>query len=259
MGKRKPEPEKAPNHERWLVSYADFITLLFAVFVTLYAMGQVDKKKAQDVIKSLRESFGISTPTTAPMGVMNPVFDESGLRAIPMLTRPHDSQKLEASHLSANVSNLLQIKGKLESALISRGEEGKILLTVSRRGLTVTLTGADFFFPGQAKIRPEVYPILDNIGRFLSNYMNPLRIEGYTDNTPVRSPQFPSNWELSSARALSVLHYFIGTLHFPPTQLSATGYGPNYPIADNSTRKGRRLNRRVEIVLLAGDGRWAEP
>ncbi len=245
MTKRKNDPEKEPNHERWLVSYADFITLLFAVFVTLYAMGEVDKKKAEEVIQSVNRAFGI----TGFMPSGTNLIPSDSLHVLPLLSLDGAGQSQGKTH--ADMNALLKIKQLLEKELENVGEENETHLDVTPRGLVIVLQDNHFFASGQDDLRPEVYPLLDHIARVLAPYVNPLSIEGFTDNTAIHSQQFASNWELSSSRALRVLHYLVNRHNFDPARLSVTGYGANFPIGNNSTEEGRRLNRRVEIAILA--------
>lgn len=256
MSKRKKEPEKEANLERWLVSYADFITLLFAVFVTLYAMGQVDKQKAEEVVQSLRQAFGLSQTLPA---VGRPMASQGELQVVPMLSPEGTTLVARHDKLWAQPNDLLLVKGLLERELQKKGAGDKVHVDMDQRGLIVSLQAADFFTPGQAELKKEAYPLLDKIARSLGKYSNPLRIEGYTDNTPIHSDQFPSNWELSADRALSVLHYLLDRHYFATDKLSATGYGRTHPIGDNATKTGRELNRRVDIVMLAPGNDWAEP
>jgi len=248
MKKRKNEPEKEPNHERWLVSYADFITLLFAVFVTLYAMSQVDKKKTEEVIQSMHRAFGISAfmPSGGSL-----VPSDSVHVLLPLLSLDGNGSNNSQTKVQADMTDLLKIKQLLEKELEDEKGKNSVHLDINPRGLVIILQDANFFASGEANLRPEIYPLLDYIAQVLDPYINPLSIEGFTDNTAIRSRQFTSNWELSSSRALSVLHYLIERHSFDPNRLSVTGHGANFPIGDNATEAGRRLNRRVEIAVLA--------
>ena len=246
MKKRKKEHEKEPNHERWLVSYADFITLLFAVFVTLYAMGQVDKKKTEQVIQSLHQAFGM---TVVPPPDAKYFIQAGAFQTIPILNSDGMVADRRKVRLRDEIGDLLLIKGILDKE-ISAANSQSTRIELNQRGLVVSLQVGDLFDPGRAELRPQSYALLDRIAQVLGKFGNPLSIEGFTDNSPLHSEQFASNWELSSARALSVLHFLIDQYHFDPALLSATGFGPNHPIADNSTPEGRQVNRRVEIVVL---------
>jgi len=147
----------------------------------------------------------------------------------------------------------------IEAYLIKHGAQNKVSLSMTRRGLMVSLKEAGFFDSGSAAIKPSGYQILDTIIEAMMQYSNPLRIEGHTDNIPISTSQFPSNWELSVARATNVLRYMLKNYEIEPNSISATGYGEFRPTADNGTAEGRGKNRRVDIVLLSGESEQGEP
>lgn len=269
----KKEPEKHANHERWLVSYGDFLTLLFAVFVAMYAMGQTDKKKAEELMQSLRESFGYSTMAAAGQ---KGVLDSKDMRVIPaikpeMAVIPMASkmppagpkqgglEKGRGGKGKADEKEFKEIMSSIEAYLIKHGAENKVSLSITRRGLVVSLKEAGFFDSGSATIKPSGYQVLNTIIEAMAQYSNPLRVEGHTDNAPISTAQFPSNWELSSARATNVLRYMLKTYDIGPSTVSATGYGEYRPTAENTTAEGRAKNRRVDIVLLSGGAEQGEP
>lgn len=258
----KKEPEKHVNHERWLVSYADFITLLFAVFVVLYAMGQSDKKKVEEVMQSLKESFGMSTAGT-PAPKVN-VIPSKALTVIPAIKpevsiSPTGRQRSGTAKSRAEEKDFRQIKAAVEAYLTKQGAQKKVTLEISRRGLIVSLKEAGFFDSGQASIKPEAYELINTIAEVMTQYNNPLRVEGHTDNIPISTSQFPSNWELSTARATNGLKYLLKNFDVDSDKISATGYGEFRPIADNATAEGRAKNRRVDLVMLSSDGVRGEP
>ncbi len=268
----KKEPEKHANHERWLVSYADFITLLFAVFVTLYAMSQSDKKKVEEVAASLRESFGYSAQAAAGQrGVLQsqdikpiPAIKPE-MAIIPMINkmppagpRQGGMEKGRAKG-KAEEKEFKEIQSAIEAYLIKHGAQNKVSIGITRRGLVVSLKEAGFFDSGSAVIKPSGYQLLNTIIEAMTQYSNPLRVEGHTDNMPISTPLFPSNWELSVARASNVLRYIQKNYDVDPTKLSATGYGEYRPVADNTTSEGRSKNRRVDMVLLSGEAETREP
>lgn len=258
----KKEPEKHANHERWLVSYADFITLLFAVFVVLYAMGQSDKKKVEEVMQSLQQSFGM-TNAGAPTPKVN-VIPSKALTVIPSITseisiQPSGRQRSGAAKARAEEKDFRQIKATVEAYLIKQGAQNKVTLEITRRGLIVSLKEAGFFNSGQANIKPESYELINTIAEVMTQYNNPLRVEGHTDNIPISTAQFPSNWELSTSRATNGLKYLLKNFDVNSDKISATGYGEFRPIADNSTAEGRSKNRRVDLVMLSSDGVRGEP
>lgn len=257
----KKAPEKHVNHERWLVSYADFITLLFAVFVVLYAMGQTDKKKTEEVIASLQASFGLaSVGATAPK--VN-VIPSQVINVIPSL-KPDISiapgrTSRAMGRTRAEEKDFRQIKASIEAYLIKQGAQNKVTLSITRRGLIVSLKEAGFFDSGQAQIRPDAYELINTISEVMTQYNNPLRLEGHTDNVPISTSQFPSNWELSTARATNGLKYLIKHFDVDPNKISATGYAEFRPVAENTTPEGRARNRRVDLVMLSGEGERGEP
>ena len=258
----KKEPEKHVNHERWLVSYADFITLLFAVFVVLYAMGQSDKKKVEEVMQSIQASFGMAN-AGAPAQKIN-VITSKAINIMPSLKpelsiAPSGRAGRGQGRTRADEKDFRQIKSSIEAYLVKQGAQNKVSLTITRRGLVVSLKEAGFFDSGQATIKPEAYELINSIGETISQYNNPLRFEGHTDNIPISTAHFPSNWELSTARAVNGLKHMIKNFDVDPDKISATGYAEFRPIADNATAEGRAKNRRVDLIMLSGDGERGEP
>jgi chemotaxis protein MotB len=265
MARRKKKPEPHANHERWLVSYADFITLLFAVFVTLFAMSQTDKRKVEEVIASLRESFGYAK--SSPMSKVN-VLDSTELSQIPAISAPAARGDMQPSmpfskttkqQYHAEEKDFKKARASLEAYLLKNGMQDKVSLEIDRRGLVISLKEAGFFDSGSAEIRVSSYPLLAKIAESLSDYNNDIRVEGHTDNVPINTPAFPSNWELSTARATNIVRHLVYYYKFAPQKLSATGYAEYRSVADNSTKEGREKNRRVDIVVLSSDGERGEP
>lgn len=251
---RKKEHEKEPNHERWLVSYADFITLLFAVFVTLYAMSQTDKKKAEEVLQSMRESFGYSSTSA---GAKPTVIDTGSMSVIPSMHRL--TQAPQRGKSRGGEKDFRATKAAIEAYLLKVGAQAKVSVSVTQRGLVVSLKEAGFFDSGSATLKPDSYALLKDVVSSLSSYSNGIRVEGHTDNMPISSASFPSNWELSTARATNVLQYLTKQTDFDPYRISAAGYGEYRPVADNSDAEGRGKNRRVDIVLLSEQSERSEP
>ncbi len=251
---RKKQHEKEPNHERWLVSYADFITLLFAVFVTLYAMSQTDKKKIVEVMESMRDSFGYSKTSPAPKPS---VIEAGAMNIIPMLQKV--SQTPRKGKSKGGEQEFKAVKLAIEAYLQKAGAQDKVNVAVNARGLVVSLNEAGFFESGSAALKQGSHSLLDDVASSLSSYSNGIRIEGHTDNIPMSGGVFPTNWELSTARATNVLQYLIKHDDFDPEKVSATGYGQYRPVADNGSEEGRARNRRVDIVLLSEESEKGEP
>lgn len=207
-----PEP-----HERWLISYADLVTLLFTLFVVLYAAA--DHERASKVAAAVSEAVSSRVPRHGD-GVL------SGSKTV------GDTQSAMEQAFAANptLRARARIMGGQESFIISMAEAG-------------------FFAPGEATVRDDARALIETMADVLKNSDAQLRVEGHTDSTPIATARYPSNWELSSARASVVLAQFVAR-GIPPARLSLAGYGGERPIADNNTPEGRALNRRVDLVIL---------
>ena len=251
---RKKQHEKEANHERWLVSYADFITLLFAVFVTLYAMSQTDKKKIEEVMESMRDSFGYSksSPASRPS-----VIDAGSMSVIPSIHKLTQAPKRGKSR--GGEQEFKAAKASIEAYLLKVGAQHKVSVSINQRGLVVSLKEAGFFDSGSSTMKQGSHALLNDVVSSLANYSNAVRVEGHTDNMPINSSAFPSNWELSTARATNVVQYLTRQEDFDPGKISATGYGEFRPVADNGVEDGRVKNRRVDIVLLSEQSEKGEP
>jgi chemotaxis protein MotB len=177
-------------------------------------------------------------------------FSLAGCTFIFQKGRRSDAQKIE--ELSSQLDELLRAKGLLEQKLGQEIDDKQIKLQMMEKGLVITVVGDLLFDSGKAKIRPEALPLLDKVAAVLKDNMAQFNvgIEGHTDNVPIKSSGWKSNWELSTARALSVLHYLLNDQGISPERLSAIGYGEYRPVASNDTKDGRKQNRRVEIVIL---------
>ncbi|NLX18966.1 MAG: OmpA family protein [Desulfobulbus sp.] len=249
---RKKEAEKAPNHERWLVSYADFITLLFAVFVTLYAMSQTDKKKVEQVAASYRSAFGMSSGTTS--GKLE-VLPKTDILPIPSIRQqPKNAEKSKAdqgrpTRVQATKEDFKNIMIVLERYLVEHNAQDKVSIEITRRGLVISLKEAGFFDSASAVVKPSSHELLTKIVESIQPFDNQVSFEGHTDNIPIRSPVFHSNWELSTARATNLAHFVMDRPEVNPERIAVTGYGEYRPVADNATEEGRKQNRRVDIVL----------
>jgi len=250
---RKKEHEKEPNHERWLVSYADFITLLFAVFVTLYAMSQTDKQKVEQVVASMSTYFGFQN-SNAPKPA---VLEMGAINIIPSLSKGPPPVKRHGKSRATD-QDFRSLKASIQAFLMKSGAGDQIGVQVNQRGLVISLKESGFFDPGSALLKPASLQLLNDVVGSLSSYSNAIRIEGHTDNLPMSTGAYPSNWELSTARATNVLRYMIKQ-DFDPAQLSATGYGEYRPAGDNGTPEGRSKNRRVDLVLLSETSEAFEP
>ena len=238
MSRRKAH---APvNHERWLISYADFITLLFAFFVVLFASSQADKKKQARVASSIQAAFD-------QMGL----FDAKGKRGLLTDGVGMDVTGVPAALDATALSPEMElVRKRIEAAAGPEIKAGAIGLSESTNGLTISLREAKFFDSGAADVRPSALPVLDRIAGALPE--TGLRVEGHTDTVPIHTQQYASNWELSSGRASSVARLLLKHPNVHPERLSVSGYAEFHPVAENGTEEGRARNRRVDIVVLAG-------
>jgi chemotaxis protein MotB len=230
------------NHDRWLVSYADFVTLLFAFFVVMFATSHVDAGRMQQ-ISEFYSAF------LAKDG-------ELVQQLLAKMAEKNKPEKPEADSRDARrvltMAELIPIKDQVQQRLAPLLEADKIALSLTPRGLIISLRESGFFPPGQATFLPGTADLLTEVGAVIAELPNqPVRMEGHTDNTPIRTPVFPSNWELSTARAIAVLDLMVGRFDIDPRRLSVGGYAERRPIADNGTPEGRAKNRRVDIAILS--------
>lgn len=248
MGRRQKH-EEHENHERWLVSYADFITLLFAFFVVMYSISQVNEGKYRVLSESLVNAFLNQPRANEPV----PKGTDSGgarIQSGPSVIRhtlPIRKGAAEQRQQEAKMTNIARDIMKVLAPLV---EGGQVRVTQSARGVAVEINASILFASGDAKLEPESTKALTAVGKVLAGIDNGIQVEGYSDNTPISTSQFPSNWELSSARASSVVRLFIDD-GVAPSRLVAIGYAENKPVESNSTPEGRARNRRVTIMILS--------
>jgi chemotaxis protein MotB len=264
MSRRRRRPHGHTNHERWLVSYADFITLLFAFFVVLYASSQVDQRKVGKLALAIQVAFqelGVfpASTTQIPLDTSEPM-PFSTVQSIPNVKHnselgriaPSTGDSLAAA--SDQETDLGTLQYELRQALHNEMALHEVAMHRETEGLVISLREFGFFDSGSAAIKPESLPALDRIASILSIRTCRLRIEGHTDNVPIHTAQMASNWELSTARATEVIRVFIIGHRFEPARLSAAGYAEFHPVASNLTAQGRAQNRRVDIVILSTQG-----
>ncbi|BCS33492.1 chemotaxis protein MotB [Luteitalea sp. TBR-22] len=237
---RRKRVAHAPSHERWLVSYADFITLLFAFFTTMYAISTVDARKLSSMVESMNEAFdsrglAVPSPDTAPARKA-----DGKTRAVPS---PEERER------------------RLAQIIRERLAGTAVDVEIDRRGIVVSLREAGSFPTGSADLAPEAREILAGLAATIgSDPDTKLRVEGHTDDVPIQGGRFRSNWELSTARATSVVTFLVEQVGVLPARLSAAGYGEFHPRVPNDTPADRARNRRVDIVILnEGTARAEEP
>jgi len=252
---RKKKHKAHANHERWLVSYADFITLLFAFFVVLYASSQADKKKTAQVEASIKGAFqelGVFTGSTTEgvgipgsPGIPRPDLMDAPVRLIKIAGTADKSAA--GSGFGVDVDEL---RRQLESALGDEIRQHEVQMRVTPEGLVVSLREVGFFNSGQAELLDNGHTTLTRIATVLGGRGFEIRVEGHTDNVPVHNAHFKSNWDLSTARATTVVALLIEQHGFDPLLISAAGYSQYRPLADNKTAEGRAANRRIDLVVV---------
>lgn len=241
--RRKAKAAKAENHERWLLTYADLITLLLVFFIVLYAGSQEDSKKFAVLAQGLRSAF-------------NNVASEGGGGNSAVFTGSGSSN---AGGSLQEIQDFDSITAVLNRVAQERGIADRISLRMEPDKIVIGLTSDLLFASGSGQLRPSAGPVLDAVAEALRGRPNEIRVEGHTDAIPINTAEFNSNWELSAARATAVLRRLVEEGRLPAAQVFAAGYGETRPKADNSTADGRAANRRAEIVVLYPPGGGAPP
>jgi len=228
---------RRPSHDRWVIPYADFVTLLFAFFTALYAVTAVDATRLPSMAEGVREAVGMSpqpedTPVTGTTPVPAPLPD-------PPPPAPAD------------------VRAAIERELGEDLAAGRLEMAEDRRGLVLAIPEAFSFDTGRADLSAQASALMARVGSVLRTLPNAVRVEGHTDDTPIHTPRFTSNWDLSTARATEVVAFFVES-GLTPDRLSAAGYSQYHPRAGNDTAAGRARNRRVDIVILNAATRVSE-
>ena len=245
---RKKHEEEHENHERWLVSYADFITLLFAFFVVMYAISSVNTGKYRVLSDSLGSAFG----REAPDGTPSRSQIEIGIGGKSLST-----QRREAA-ARREKEQLAEVARNLQSALSPLVAQGKVRVSQSSRGVNVEFNARVLFASGDARLTNDSTQTLRAVAQILKSDKHAIQVEGHTDNVPISTPVFASNWEWSAVRAGSVVRLFADT-GVDEARMLAVGHGSNQPVATNDTAEGRERNRRVEVMILADTPKDASP
>ena len=248
------------NHERWLVSYADFITLLFAFFVVMFASSQTDKGRAKQVSESVQKAFNQSVSKDA-MTVLARVLggtpDQAG-QGNAMMRGPGGTKK-QLTEPPDPVVELLPSVQKLSKELEREIRDGKLEVNLQPRGLVISLRQAAFFPSGGDLIDETALPVLEKLAKVIRSVENQIRLEGHTDSIPIRNSRFDSNWELSAARSIAMLRILTADFELPEKRFAVAGYADTAPLGANDTPEGRMRNRRVDIVILNYAAKREEP
>jgi chemotaxis protein MotB len=255
---RHKRPQEPANHERWLVSYADFITLLFAFFVVMFASSQADKSKAQQISESVKKALAGEKMRTIIVTVLGGAVNNKG-QGNAMMRGPGGSNEASKVSKDEKLVELMPSLKVLTQELKAEIESGRIQVIMEPRGLVVSFKQAALFPSGEDVISAEAYPSLGKVAASMAKLPNPVRLEGHTDSRPINTSRFRSNWELSVARSIALLEILTTRFHLSRERMSIAGYAENAPRAPNDTEEGRARNRRVDIVILNEQGVLAEP
>ncbi len=248
--RKQSNDEYGDNHERWLVSYADFITLLFAFFVVMYAVSSVNEGKYHVLSNSLINAFKSNNPSNLmpPRSIESPSVN---------IQKSHQADSIKL------IENLSFMKEKKQEKMKSMAKDiltaleplitdGQVRVTQSALGISVEINASVLFSPGQAKLAENSSLTLQAVAHVIKGHEHEIHVEGHTDNVPIHTDSFLSNWELSTARASSVIRLFIEN-GVEAYRLTAIGYAENRPIETNETLEGRKRNRRVTVMILSAD------
>ncbi|HLH38202.1 MAG TPA: flagellar motor protein MotB [Bryobacteraceae bacterium] len=255
MGRKKKTPAHE-NHERWLISYADFITLLFAFFVVMFASSQADKGRAAEVSESVKKALEGEKLKAVLQILWGGTVNDVG-KGNAMMRGPGGAQKAPEKK-DPKVAELLPSLKVLSEELRKEIESGRIRISMEPRGLVVSFNQAALFPSGEATVDEKSQDALKKVAAAISKLPNPVRLEGHTDAVPINTARFHSNWELSAARSIAVMELLNG-FGVPRERMSIAGYADVAPVASNDTEEGRARNRRVDIVILNEQGVVGEP
>ncbi len=234
MRKKRKEVKSHENVERWMVSYADFVTLLFCFFTAMYAISNVDTNKLEKFASSMKTAF-------------------------------NDGEKVKNFSVIDDVQVLLPTSAETESSIremlstIIKESDGSLDVKRDKRGIVIAVADKMLYKSGSAELKEDAVNFLDQLVQPILEYPNPVRIEGHTDNIPIHTKSFPSNWELSASRAINVAKYFVDKHDVDPGRITSIGYAEHKPVASNDSPDGRAKNRRVDIVLLSDKESRKEP
>lgn len=237
---------------RWVISYADFVTMLLALFMVLFAVNSLGDVKVKDVNNSIQKVFAINT-TEVTKDVSNVTENNDG-KLIVNEKESHDEMLTNSGKTIFDGGDGILDGQKIIDVIKNDVDiETSVKVFKNDRGIVIRLNETMLFDTGSAIIKPQAKVMLDKISLSLAKFGNPILIEGHTDSMPISSDKFPSNWELSTARATNIIKYLTDVHKFSPSRLSAVGYGEYMPIAENTSPQGRAKNRRVDIIVLSTD------
>nr|MBL8456442.1 flagellar motor protein MotD [Zoogloeaceae bacterium] len=255
MRRRRKSDEEHENLERWLVSYADFITLLFAFFVVMYSLSTINEGKYKVLSDSIVSAFrNINVNESGQQIVLPPITPPQILPIPVVINRPVENKQAEARRVE-QVQQMRSMADSIREVLEPLTRSGQVTVTEGAHGISVEINASVLFAPGEATLGQAATTPLRAVAQVIAGATFPVKIEGHTDNVPISTFRFPSNWELSSARASSVVRLFIDA-GVSAERLTAAGYSDQRPIAENADESGRARNRRVTILI---ESMFAEP
>ncbi len=249
---RRAKRREPDNHDRWMVSYADFITLLFAFFVVMYGISSVNEGKYKVFSVSVNKAFG-TEGASAEGGTIRLTEDEMYFKSLVDRRNARLAEKQRKQN-----ERLQKLNDTLNTKMAGFVKNGQMTVSQSSRGVKLDINASMLFKPGEAGLQADAVGTLADVARILAEDDMAIEVEGHTDNLPIGTTQFPSNWELSSARASSVVRLFIER-DIGANRLKATGYADNFPLLPNDTLEGRARNRRVTVIVLAPELEKAIP
>ncbi|CAM3590115.1 flagellar motor protein MotD [Pseudomonas wadenswilerensis] len=241
---RRRQPEEHENHERWLVSYADFITLLFAFFVVMYSISSINEGKYKVISQALIGVFNDPERSMKPI----PIGDERPLSVKPAEPLIKDSEQVDAGLAQTSSDPLKTITDDVRDAFGDLIKSDQMTVRGNELWVEIELNSSLLFGSGDAMPSDVAFNIIEKVANILRPFANPVHVEGFTDDLPIRTAQYPTNWELSSARAASIVR-LLAMEGVNPARMASVGYGEFQPIAGNDTAEGRARNRRVVLVI----------
>ena len=272
---RSQEAEEHENHERWMVTYADMVTLLMVLFIVLFSMSQVDQRKYEELRQGLMDQFGTgATLMDGGSGLLagdslGESLHEPGAGddepedlgasvqaafAAPVRSTEEDREQPDPGSGTGDLDRgaLETVRQRIQQALDAQGLGHTVDFRYDERGLVITIVTDEVLFdPGRADLQPAGRAVLDAVGPTLAPLPNGIAVDGHTDDVPISTAPFPSNWELSTARATTVLRYLLDRHGLAASRASASGYADQRPLVPNDTASNRQVNRRVEVVVLS--------
>lgn len=247
--KRRRRTSGKSNLERWLLTYSDLITLLLIFFVVMYSLSSLNAKKFQEIAMSL----------SLAMGGGQSLMNEPGASLVPGISGSSLGEDVQAAIDTKEISDLEKIRQELQAYIDENGLNDRVSVTLEERGVVLSFKDVALFPLGSAELTGDARELINKTGQILKKAPQYIRVEGHTDNLPINTSQYPSNWELSVTRSTRVVQELIRELDFHPERLSAAGYGEFRPKSPNDTPQNRQQNRRVDIVVLKSKYETAEP